>query len=182
MIAYATAEQTIRTSSYLKTLLCNEQADSQLLKDYAALQTKQAATATKANALKGMASGRVGIMKAFNRPVKEEPISEAEKELIQLQCERQFLQGYEAYFTERSKEMKAQADSIRQLQQVEITQLQSGMQIKDHLKPLLAIPLGNQSKLAYIEQLFLTIDHYTIPIIANGKQIIGNVQKHVIEY
>lgn len=56
------------------------------------------------------------------------------------------------------------------------------MQIKDHLKPLLAIPLGNQSKLAFIEQLFLTIDHYTIPIINNGKQIIGNVQKHVIDY
>lgn len=52
----------------------------------------------------------------------------------------------------------------------------------DHLKPLLAIPLGNQSKLAFIEQLFLTIDHYTIPIIINGKQILGNVQKHVIEY
>lgn len=71
---------------------------------------------------------------------------------------------------------------MRQLQQVEICQLQSGMQINDHLKSLLAIPLGNQSKLAFIEQLFLTIDHYTIPIITNGKQIIGNVQKHVIEY
>lgn len=88
MIAYATAEQTIRASPHLKTLLCNEQADSQLLKDYASIQTKQAATATKANAIKGMASSRVGIMKVFNRPVKEEPISEAEKELIQLQCER----------------------------------------------------------------------------------------------
>ena len=52
----------------------------------------------------------------------------------------------------------------------------------DHIRPLLAIPLGNQSRLSLIEQQFLTIDHYTIPIIANGKQVIGNVQKHITEY
>ena len=43
---------------------------------------------TKLNTIRGMANSRVGIMKVFNRNVKEEPVSETDKEIMQLQYER----------------------------------------------------------------------------------------------